>query len=430
MVPVIIAVISCLAVIAVLSIVGGRRSGGGGSRGGRGRNSLQKNRAQIIRDCTKKLSHDPYNTQALLPLADLYFSENLWDKAVTLYNTLVDLSATHPDVDPALVTLRHGICCVKLKRIPEALKSLVTAYKLKSDSFEVNFYLAQACYANNDFEKAIPCYRKAYAINPEASGITEPLGMAMYKAKKYRDCLPVLRKALNDDPQNKECLFAMADAMQECGAGDKALKVFVHLRPLAAQDYEIGLKLKDIPTETFLELNYRLAQCYFSTNKISQGLTCLTTINNTVPNYKDVASLISRYKELNQNTNLQLYLTSGTSDFVVLCRNLVSKYYAHSVVKISDVEVQQDSVEILCEVETPKWEDIELFRFYRTTGAVGELFMRDFHAKLKDKKVDRGFCFTPGTFSEEAHKYVEGRPIDLVEKAQLMQLLKKITLAK
>lgn len=454
MLPVIIAVISCLAIIAVLSIVGGRRGGGESRKGGaRSRGNLQKNRAQIIRDCTKKLSHDPYNTQALLPLADLYFTENLWDKAVTLYNTLVDLSATHPDVDPALVSLRHGICCVKLKRIPEALKSLVTAYKLKSDSFEVNFYLAQACYANNDFEKAIPCYKKAYAINPEASGITEPLGMAMYKAKKFRDCLPVLRKALNDDPQNKECLFAMADAMQECGAGDKALKVFVHLRPdpvygprsclsagiiharmgqndLAAQDYEIGLKLKDIPTETFLELNYRLAQCYFSTNKISQGLQCLTTINNTVPNYKDVASLISRYKELNQNTNLQLYLTSGTSDFVILCRNLVSKYYAHSVVKISDVEVQQESVEILCEVETPKWEDVELFRFYRTTGAVGELFMRDFHAKLKDKKVDRGFCFTPGSFSEEAHKFVEGRPIDLVEKAQLMTLLKKVTLTK
>ncbi len=452
MMPVIIAVISCLAVIAVLSVVGGRKSGGGSSKaGGRPIKNLQKNRAQIIRDCTKKLSHDPYNTQALLPLADLYFTENLWDKAVTLYNTLVDLAPTHPDVDPSVVCLRHGICCVKLKRFPEAMKSLVSAYKLKSDSFEVNYYLGQACYASNDFEKAIPCFKKAYTMNPEAGGITEPLGMAMYKAKKFRDCLPVLRKALNDDPQNKECLFAMADAMQECGAGDKALKVFVHLRPdpvygprsclsagiiharmgqndLAAQDYEIGLKLKDIPTETFLELNYRLAQCYFSTNKIALGLQCLTTINNTVPNYKDVATLISRYKELNQNSNLQLYLTSGTSDFVVLCRNLVSKYYAHSVVKISDVEVQQESVEILCEVETPKWEDVELFRFYRTTGAVGELFVRDFHAKLKDKKVDRGFCLTPGSFSEEAHKYVEGRPIDLIEKSQLMALLKKITL--
>lgn len=454
MLPVIIAVISCLAVIAVLSIVGGRKSSGGGSgesKGRRPRGSSQKNRAQIIRDCTKKLSHDPYNTQALLPLADLYFSENLWDKAITLYNTLVDLAATHPDVDPALVCLRHGICCYKLKRIPEALKSLVTVYKLQSDSFDVNYYLGLACYENKDYEKAIPCFKKAYTINPEATGITMPLGMAMYKAKKYRDCLPVLRKALNDDPQNKEALFSMADAMQECGAGDKALKVFVHLRPdpvygpksclsagviharmgqneAAVQDYEIGLKLKDVPTETFLELNYRLAQCYFSTNKIAQGLTCLTTINNTVPNYKDVSSLISRYKELNQNTNLQLYLTSGTSDFVVLCRNLVTKFYAHSYVKISDVEVLQESVEILCEVETPKWEDIELFRFYKTTGSVGELFVRDFHAKIKDKKVDRGFCVTPGTFSEEAHKYVEGRPIDLIEKAQLMTLLKKISL--
>ncbi len=451
MIPVIIAVLFCLALIAVLSVVGGRKSGGGGKSGGRSKGSSQKNRAQIIRECTKKLSHDPYNTQALLPLAEVYYNENLWDKAVNLYSTLVDLAATHQDVDSALVCLRHGICCFKLKRIPEALKSLVAVYKIQSDSFDVNYYLGQACYANNEFEKAIPCFKKAYTINPEASGISQPLGMAMYKAKKYRDCIPVLRKALNENPQDKEALFAMADSMQECGAGDKALKVFVHLRPdpvygprsclsagiiharmgqndAAVQDYEIGLKLKDIPTETFLELNYRLAQCYFSTNKIAQGLQCLTTINNTVPNYKDVSALISRYKELNQNSNLQLYLTSGTSDFVVLCRNLVIKYYAHSYVKISDVEVQQDSVEILCEVETPKWEDVELFRFYKTTGSVGELFIRDFHAKIKDKKVDRGFCFTPGTFSEEAHKYVEGRPIDLIEKAQLMQLLKKITL--
>jgi Restriction endonuclease. len=240
----------------------------------------------------------------------------------------------------------------------------------------------------------------------------------------------------------------MADAMQECGAGDKALKVFMHLRPdpvygpksslsagiiharmglndEAIQDYEIGLKLKDIPQEIYLELNYRIAQCFFSTNKIALGLQHLTAINNTVPNYKDVATLISRYKELNQNSNLQLYLNSGTSDFVALCRNLVSTYYAKSFVKISDVEVQQDSVEILCEVENAKWDDTELFRFFKTTGSIGELLVRDFHAKVRDKKVDRGFCVTPGSFSEEAHKYVEGRPIDLIEKSTAYDASKK-----
>ena len=74
-----------------------------------------------------------------------------------------------------------------------------------------------------------------------------------------------LKKALDEDPQNKEALFDMADAMAEEGFGDKAMKVFMHLRPdpvfgarscleagmihahnndneAAIQDFEIGLK--------------------------------------------------------------------------------------------------------------------------------------------------------------------------------------------
>jgi hypothetical protein len=33
-----------------------------------------------------------------------------------------------------------------------------------------------------------------------------------------------------------------------------------------------------------------------------------------------------------------------------------------------------------------------------------------------------------GSFSDSAHKYTEGRPIDLIEKEQLTKLLKKINL--
>ena len=120
-------------------------------------------------------------------------------------------------------------------------------------------------------------------------------------------------------------------------------------------------------------------------------------------------------------------MTSGTSDFVALCRNLVKHYHSKSFVKIINVEVISDSVEILCEVENSKWEDKELFRFYRNTGSIGELFIRDFHAKIRDTKCDKGFCITSGIFSEEAHKYIDGRPIDLIEKPQLMKLLKVIS---
>jgi len=85
-----------------------------------------------------------------------------------------------------------------------------------------------------------------------------------------------------------------------------------------------------------------------------------------------------------------------------------------------------DCTEVQTEIETAKWEDSVLFRFYRTTGAIGELFIRDFHARIKDLKSGRGICFTAGTFTEEARKYIEGRPIDLTDKAGLIKILNRI----
>ena len=241
----------------------------------------------------------------------------------------------------------------------------------------------------------------------------------------------------------------MASAMEETGLGDKALKIFMHLRPdpvygpqsclvagsyhdkvkeypKAIQDYEIALKLENVPPETRLAIYYKLSQSYLAMHNIAKALYYLKQIQAITPNYKDVNQLVNRYQELNQNSNLQAYLMSGTSDFVALCRKFVIGYYQGSFVKIEDVSVAAESIEILCSVEGGKWEDTQLFRFFRSTGAIGELYIRDFHSKMRDIKCDRGFCVTAGAFTEEARKYVDGRPIDLIEKNKLVAILKKI----
>ena len=444
--PIIIAVVAILGFVGLLLLITSHKGFSGGSDG----SLRQRNRASIIRDCTKKLAHNPQNIQALTPLADLYYSEHVWDKALPLYEQLNGLSSRHTEIDIGDVNLRQGICYVKLQKPQEATPLLITALKVHPDSYEANFYLGQAMFNSGDYEKAVPLLKKALSINPETQGIYQPIGMACYKGHRFKEAIAYLRRALDENPEDKEALFALADSMQESGFGDKALKIFVHLRPdpkygamsslsagiihtkmqqidKAAQDFEIGLRLPDIPQETYLELNYRLAGCYFRLNKISFGLECLNKIQQVVPVYKDVNQLITRYKELNQNSNLQIYLTSGTSDFVALCRNLVKIFHRNSFVKIIDVAVITDTIEILCEVENAKWEDKELFRFYRNSGSIGELYIRDFHAKIKDTKCDKGFCITSGSFSEEARKYIDGRPIDLIEKEQLLKLLKLIS---
>lgn len=440
--PILIAVIVVVGFIALLMVFSG-------SKGKSGRGSKQKSRQVIIKDATRKLSQNPHNPDGLIPLANLYFQEQLWEKAYPLYETMLNIAVAHSEINLGQASLRQGICALKIGKNEEAFKGLLQARKINPDSFETNFYLGQAFINNKEVDKAIPLLRKALTINKEVPEIYKYLGIALYQNHNFKESLPYLKRALDITPDDKELLFSMADAMKEGGSGDRAIKVFMHLRPdpefgaraclaagmihqnakqhdKAVQDFEIGLKHINAPIEVITQIRYRLAHAYLETSDISHALICLRDIQSTVPNYKDVPALIARYQELNQNSNLHTYLISNNSDFIALCRKIVSVYFGKAYVKVLDINAMSDCTEVQTEIETAKWEDSVLFRFYRTTGAIGELFIRDFHARIKDLKSGRGICFTAGTFTEEARKYIEGRPIDLTDKTGLIKILNRI----
>ena len=443
--PIVAAAVIIFAVLAIILIVTGRK--GGDSGGGKG--TKQKGRSVIIREATRKLSSDPHNPAGLIPLADLYFKEKNWEKAAPLYETMFTIAAAHREIDPFQASLRQGICELKLGKVDEAFKGLQAAHKISADNVEVNRYLGEAFFKKGEYDKVIPLLKKVLILNPEESSAYSMLGSSYYKAKHFRDSLPYLKRAVDANPEDKESLFNMADAMQESGMADKAMKIFLHLRPdpvygsksclavgmyhaknnqndKAVSDFEIGLKHENVPPETQLELRYRLAQCYFALNKIGNGIQQLKQIQLVNPTYKDIVTLLGRYQELSQNSNLNIYLSAGSSDYVALCRKIAAVFYKRAVVKIQDIAVNPEYTEITAVVENTKWEDTELFRFYRTSGSVGELYVRDFHSKVRDSKVDKGVCFIAGVYTDEAQRYAEGRPIDLVDKASLTRVLKQI----
>ena len=422
--PILIAVIVVVGFIALLMVFSG-------SKGKSGKGSKQKSRQVIIKDATRKLSQNPHNPDGLIPLANLYFQEQLWEKAYPLYETMLNIAVAHSEINLGQASLRQGICALKIGKNEEAFKGLLQARKINPDSFETNFYLGQAFINNKEVDKAIPLLRKALTINKEVPEIYKYLGIALYQNHNFKESLPYLKRALDITPDDKELLFSMADAMKEGGSGDRAIKVFMHLRPdpefgaraclaagmihqnakqhdKAVQDFEIGLKHINAPIEVITQIRYRLAHAYLETSDISHALICLRDIQSTVPNYKDVPALIARYQELNQNSNLHTYLISNNSDFIALCRKIVSVYFGKAYVKVLDINAMSDCTEVQTEIETAKWEDSVLFRFYRTTGSV------------------RGICFTAGTFTEEARKYIEGRPIDLTDKTGLIKILNRI----
>ena len=411
----------------------------------------KKGKSAVLKEAEKKLAHDPHNVPSLELIGDIYYSEKNWEKVWGVYKTLYDISTAHPEIDIVKCALRMGIAAFGLDKNEDAVSALMLCIKKDPNNFDCNLFLGKALMKANTFDKAVFCFKKCKVLQPENSEVNSLLGTALFKSQKYRDCLPFLKRVLDENPGNKEILFDMAVAMTECGMGDKALKVFMHLRPdpefgpqacleagkmhervkdfaSAVKDYEIAMRLPSVPDQIMLQIKYRLANTCIAMNDISKALTLLRQIQAAKQGYKDVDALVTRYAELNQNKNLQTYLMSGTSDFVALCRKFIATYYKDAFVKVEDVQVASESVEIVCEVETSKWEAKQMFRFYRTQNVIGDINVRDFHSKLRDTKCDNGVCISIGGFSDSAHKYIDGRPVDLIEKDELVKILKRINM--
>ena len=447
-IPVLIAFIAAASLLLILLFV---RSPGKKVADNIGENMTKKSRSVIMKEAEKKLSRDPHNVVALNTLGGLYYGEKNWEKSWNIYKTLYEISAAHVEVDIVQACLRMGIAAYHLEKLDDASRALMIAAKKDSQNFEIMYYLGMALYKTEVFDKAIYCLKRAHELNPSSTAINEPLGMCYFRATKYRESLPFLKRVLDLQPDNKEAMFNLSVAMTETGMGDKALKIFMHLRPdpeygarscleagrihektkdyeKAIQDYEIGMKLANVPEKELLMIKYRCANAYIAQKNIPKGLVLLKQISNVHPGYKDVDQLVLRYTELNQNSNLQTYLLSGTSEFVALCRKFIQVFYPKAFVKVEDVSVQSESIEILCSVNNDKMEDKELFRFYRNNTVIGDIYVRDFHSKMRDIKCDRGYCVSIGSFSESAHKYIDGRPIDFIEKEELVKILKKINM--
>lgn len=413
-----------------------------------------KNEAKILKDAARKLEKDPDNIAALTQLSEIFYTNGVFDKALQYYRSLVRIAPVHSEIDEAKVALRAGICLCKAQEWGEALKYLLQSSLKDGSNFDVNYYLGLVYSNLTDYSKAVPCLKKALIVNPASTQANMLVARCFYEQHHFKEALPYLKVVIAAEPNNKEAMFDYADVMVEEGHGEKSIKIFSHLRPdpvygakscirsgvyhynqgdkkTAIEDFTIGLKLSNTPQADLLELKYRLALCYFDTNRYKEGLGLLSEIKQVNPQYKDIAQLVGRYTELSQNSNLQIYLAGSVSDFIALCRRIATAWEKGLNAKFQDAHAEAGYTDITIEVASrgANGSDLKetwLFRFFRTTGATGEIYVREFHEAVQNKRINKGICVTAGVFSDGARKYAEGRPVDLVERDKLDVILKRI----
>ncbi len=437
-----------VAIVAVILLKG---------KGGAGRNSEEfqnKNEAKVLKEATRKLEKDADNVSALTQLSEIYFEKELYDKALPYYKNLVRISPIHSEINEGKVALKAGICLCKAKEWGEALKYLLQSNMKDASNFEINYYLGLVYNNLKDYSKSIPCLKKALIVNPASTAANMLVARCFYEQRHFKEALPYLKVVIAAEPNNKEAMFDFADVMAEEGHGEKSIKIFSHLRPdpvygaksclrsgvfhynqgdkkTAVEDFSIGLKLPNVPQADMLELKYRLAICYFDTNRYKEGLSLLQEIKQVNMAYKDVPQLISRYSELSQNTNLRIYLSGSVADFIALCRRIATGWEQGSASTFIDAHAESAYTDVTVDVPSKSgdgsdFKETWVFRFFRTTGATGEIYVREFYEFVQNRRISKGICVTAGTFSEGARHFSEGRPIDLVERDKLDKILKRI----
>ena len=438
-------VVFFIAIVLVIILMLGRKQVAGFSWKKRGREA-------IIKEASKRLSANPRDPQALNSMAELYFQDEDWEKAMKNYEILAEICAggLAGGIDEFDVNLRYGLSALKLNMVDQAYKGLLIARNLRQNNYEVNYNLGYLEFVRKNYEKAIQLLNQARAQDPDNPAALRYLGHAFFRIKKPKEAMNFIRKAIDLAPEDKESLYTLAECYYEANQTDQALRIFDHLRadpamgpeaclfagiintdmrhfPEAIQDFEIGLKHQNIKPDILADLRYRLATAYLKENDIGKALPLLKMIQAENASYKDVNVLISKYQELNANKNLQIFLMAPSADFVALCRKIVLAYFPHAKVKIANITVSKSEwADILAEVDTPKWSDLIMFRFIRTQGAIGELIVRDFHSHLKEVKAGKGICVTVGNFSEEAKRYTEARLIDLIERDRFTAMLNAV----
>ena len=97
-----------------------------------------KSRQTIVKEAEKRLLNDPHNVGALEDLSEIYYRDQDWEKALPYFDTLVNISAAHSEINLAEVSLRQAICCIKLNKPQDAYRGLIIARKENPESFDAN----------------------------------------------------------------------------------------------------------------------------------------------------------------------------------------------------------------------------------------------------------------------------------------------------
>ena len=405
-----------------------------------------------IRIARQIIAKEPRNSEAHYLLGLSYIGDNKPELALMELKTVNQIGrfgGACPEVD-----FRKNIAGLYAKygQTEEALKEYVLLMKQEPMQPDHYYNTALLFEERNKTERAMGFYRKTIEVAPRHSNAHYKLGYMLYRNKKPVEAKVELETALKLKPDNHTAHFYLGRLLKESHDYTSALHAFekaqrdpdMKVKALiergscymsmnsfekAITELERGVKLSrdDSATET-LYGRYFLALCHEKLRDIDMAVEQWEKIYAKKPQFRDVAEKLSQYQDLRTNDHMKDYLTASAQEFNEICKAVCVKMG----MRVQDLTEIPNGCQIIAVDDDTRWRNTKkmprLIHFLRVPEMIAESTVRNVHELMKKFSIQRGIMLSSSNFSRIAMDFVESRPIDLIDKDKLQELLQGIEL--
>jgi len=407
-----------------------------------------KSAVNIAKDILNK---DKDNIEAHYYLGEAYYNQGKHELALIEYKR-AEQRGIYDKIDEKSLRSKLGELYTEKGDIDEALKEYVLLMKKYTTDHLYYFKAGELFEQKNMYQQALKSYHDAIKIDKNFTPALINLGILLYKSKNYIEARKFLDASVNKDPNNFKAFFylGMLDKQEnnfkgalknlEKSSRDKDYKlrslmergiILMMQGRLEDATVELDRALKNCATEDNVKLNIRyvLASCFEQRRNITEAIQLWEEIYAIKPTFKDVAEKLSNYQDLRVDDRMKDFLTATDIDFVDICKGIIEKMGLNILEQ--DI-ISRDSIEFFCLEPDTKWRNMKkrpkIIHITRRNDQVDEAIIRNLNEKMREKNIIRGVVITSSGYTKSAMAFAKERPIELIDKNGLQDILKQVTI--
>lgn len=414
----------------------------------------QGKNSTAIKIAKSMISKDPRNYKAHYYLGKAYLADNKPELAFMEYKVVNQSAIFDKDVPEVGFRKQMAQLYYKFNQIDESLKEYLLLTKLEPNNGD-NFYNAGKLFEERGkTEQALVQYKKAIKLDPKHVKAHAALGLLYYRTKQFAEAKQEIDLAIRLSPDTYSTYYYLGKIYKEnknfpaaVNAFEKSLRdpqfkqksliergncfMAVHSVDKAINEYDRAVKATtNESSQETLYARYFLACCYEKIRNIDLALHQWEKIYQQNHSFRDVATKLAEYKDLQANDNMKEYLTSNTDGFLEICKKIALSGFN---LTIRDIEAVKHGCKcIATEAKNENWmsvrQQVTLIHFYRDTEIIEESILRSLLEELKRQNYSKCIICTSASFSRSALTFAENRPFELINKEKLEKILEGISL--